>query len=561
MISTRWTQLAAVVLATGLVSAGARAGFPPTGPLFKISELSTGSYADPNAQYLVLRMEAGSGTPNIAGYMVVFYQIDFHEIAPRISLVNDANRRTRGMPYLIANSAAQTLYHVTPDFVYSGNAWPTQGYVCVYEPGTMLTPDSVNDPNAVKDDCLAYGNVSDTNTHISDSSPANAPFNPTGGVPLGFTARRSGGNVSGSSALDFVLINPNEAWPANNRGVVGSPNRTSCGSGKTDGSKQCDAGMNNGIVVPGCSSSCRIVPDYDLTGSYCGDGVVDPDAGEACDDGGTSNIDGCSSTCQWEDLLHIPTPTCGNYILEASEECDGGPTGTADCSSSCVSLNPASCGNGVVEPGEQCDTHDAGECDTTTCFWTPAHLGTKLCGNAMTESGEECDDGNTTDGDGCSAQCLVELAYVCPNQNVEPGEQCEPAESNCSSTCTWITPVVDPPISTTSTTGSSTAGPGVNTTAGGGSVSTTGSTSTGGSGASTGSSATGGTGTGTSGGGSSTGGTDSTSSTSSTSTTGSTTAIKTTSCAQTGAPGLLWTLGSAALLWYRRKRMACTLSS
>ncbi len=35
-----------------------------------------------------------------------------------------------------------------------------------------------------------------------------------------------------------------------------------------------------------------------------------------------------------------------------------------------------------------------------------------VCGNGSVESGEECDDGNTSDGDGCSADCLVEGSGV-----------------------------------------------------------------------------------------------------------------------------------------------------
>ncbi len=31
-----------------------------------------------------------------------------------------------------------------------------------------------------------------------------------------------------------------------------------------------------------------------------------------------------------------------------------------------------------------------------------------VCGNDVLEAGEECDDGNTNDGDGCSAGCLIE---------------------------------------------------------------------------------------------------------------------------------------------------------
>lgn len=36
-----------------------------------------------------------------------------------------------------------------------------------------------------------------------------------------------------------------------------------------------------------------------------------------------------------------------------------------------------------------------------------------MCGNGVTETGETCDDGNTADGDGCSATCQTEVA-VCP---------------------------------------------------------------------------------------------------------------------------------------------------
>ena len=35
------------------------------------------------------------------------------------------------------------------------------------------------------------------------------------------------------------------------------------------------------------------------------------------------------------------------------------------------------------------------------------------CGNAILNVGEECDDGNTADGDGCSAICMVEPGYGC----------------------------------------------------------------------------------------------------------------------------------------------------
>ena len=35
------------------------------------------------------------------------------------------------------------------------------------------------------------------------------------------------------------------------------------------------------------------------------------------------------------------------------------------------------------------------------------------CGNGLVEGMEACDDGNTSSGDGCSNQCVVEDGYVC----------------------------------------------------------------------------------------------------------------------------------------------------
>jgi cysteine-rich repeat protein len=61
------------------------------------------------------------------------------------------------------------------------------------------------------------------------------------------------------------------------------------------------------------------------------------------------------------------------------------------------------CGNGIVEGAEECD--DSGEsvtCDTN-CTSAVCGDGTK---NAT--AGETCDDGNTNNGDGCSATCKTE---------------------------------------------------------------------------------------------------------------------------------------------------------
>ena len=68
----------------------------------------------------------------------------------------------------------------------------------------------------------------------------------------------------------------------------------------------------------------------------CGDGHVD--AGEECDDGNTTNGDGCSATCKQEELPPPPKPCCGDGHVDSGEQCDdGNTTGGDGCSSTCQS--------------------------------------------------------------------------------------------------------------------------------------------------------------------------------------------------------------------------------
>ena len=64
-----------------------------------------------------------------------------------------------------------------------------------------------------------------------------------------------------------------------------------------------------------------------------------------------------------------------------------------------------------------------------------------VCGNGEREACEECDDGNTEDGDGCAANCLVEQAGECGNGEVEPGEDCDDGNTldgdGCAADCRW----------------------------------------------------------------------------------------------------------------------------
>ena len=86
-----------------------------------------------------------------------------------------------------------------------------------------------------------------------------------------------------------------------------------CGNGRLDSGETCDDGARR--AGDGCSTTCRIEAGYTCTGTPsvctllpvtgCGNGVIDADEFEGCDDGNTAAGDGCSPTC----AIEVPTNT------------------------------------------------------------------------------------------------------------------------------------------------------------------------------------------------------------------------------------------------------------
>lgn len=150
----------------------------------------------------------------------------------------------------------------------------------------------------------------------------------------------------------------------------------------------------------------------------CGNGVFEPALGEQCDDGNVNNGDGCSALCHVEypwycfdnkRCLNPLNPAsqpqfiaafCGNGIVETQfgEVCDDGNKVSADgCSSSCK-----------PESGWNCQTPATG---ATFCV---KNLGVGFCGNGLVEGGEQCDDGfPLMNGDGCTVTCQIEPGWNC----------------------------------------------------------------------------------------------------------------------------------------------------
>jgi len=121
--------------------------------------------------------------------------------------------------------------------------------------------------------------------------------------------------------------------------------------------------------------------------STCGDGLVDPDNEEQCDDANEMSGDGCEpGTC---------TFSCeGDADCEDASVCNG--TETCDTASH-------SCELGTDAPDETaCTLEDGsgGGCRSGVC----RALG---CGNGLPDDGEECDDGNDVSNDGCEPDCTI----------------------------------------------------------------------------------------------------------------------------------------------------------
>lgn len=224
---------------------------------------------------------------------------------------------------------------------------------------------------------------------------------------------------------------------------------------------------------------------------WCGDGTLETSHGEECDGadfGGqtceslrhASGQPRCTADCKLDvSGCVLPTPHCGDGILDPGEQCDGAVQGitcaslqyaggtiscTPDCRldlTHCLIPVQAVCGNGRRDPGEVCDGDDLGgaicprggtlHCqpgclsfDTSSCL---------NCGDGRRDPGEACDGldlGGATcqslgDAGGplaCDHVCRFDRSgcWRCGNGRIDPGEECDDANTEsgdgCSATCT-----------------------------------------------------------------------------------------------------------------------------
>ncbi len=178
-------------------------------------------------------------------------------------------------------------------------------------------------------------------------------------------------------------------------------------------------------------------------GPDCGNGILEANSGEVCDDGNTVGGDGCSATCGTEvegagsfslsidvppagTLIPVVLTTMGQSITATTSDGSGAcpyPTllvlGDADL----MSLGQVNAEGGCANIDPRVDAFaavlDAGTYYIYVAGETEAQFGPLTvditisdpgCGNGIFEPdfNEQCEDGNTMSGDGCSSTCTVE---------------------------------------------------------------------------------------------------------------------------------------------------------
>lgn len=107
-------------------------------------------------------------------------------------------------------------------------------------------------------------------------------------------------------------------------------------------------------------------------------------------------------TTGWDIGAH-ELPVCGDGVVWAEEQCDDGNTSNGDgCLNDCT--RPAVCGDGVHDAAtEGCD--DGNVSNRDACL---NNCAVAQCGDGFIRTGvEACDDANRLDGDGCEADCTL----------------------------------------------------------------------------------------------------------------------------------------------------------
>ena len=192
----------------------------------------------------------------------------------------------------------------------------------------------------------------------------------------------------------------------------------------TTGDGDGDATTGDGDSTTGDGDGDATTGDGDgdattMTGMGSGMGTGMTGDGDGDGDGDATTGDGDATTGDGDtgdgDTGDGDTSSCGDGVVDASEECDDGANngnGTSACTDTCTDNV---CGDGYNGPGEDCDDGTANGNGQSAC---KTDCTVTTCGDGYVGGTEECDDMNTTNDDGCDEFCQVEDTQNCGEAQV-----------------------------------------------------------------------------------------------------------------------------------------------
>src|SRR5262249_7682893 len=177
----------------------------------------------------------------------------------------------------------------------------------------------------------------------------------------------------------------------------------------------------NGTPGDSCTTQCTLAPGLPCA---CGNGVVEPQCGEQCDDHNTRSCDGCSPTCQIE--ASDPSGACVPCATDV--DCDPlRACGTSTCvDGSCKAQTPPDCVDADKCTNDSCNPV-TGACVHSPVVCPAACDGTQSCdpasGQCVSGPPPDCDDHDACTVDSCR-ETLPGFACVHALEAGLAGAQC-----------------------------------------------------------------------------------------------------------------------------------------
>lgn len=193
-----------------------------------------------------------------------------------------------------------------------------------------------------------------------------------------------------------------------------SPSTTACLKQATADQKACST---SATPAPICRSN------YEAAYRSC----FAPPAGVACALDCLTDRATCEDPAQ--KIQKACVGTCSNARSAATKLCQSTDTACVSAAQAAFTACKAACAQDAAPALQQCVT------DFGACVWKCPNLSDGPCGNGVGDSGEECDDGNTVNGDCCSAGCKLEpAAAACPDD----GNGCTDDRCDAQGTCQHV---------------------------------------------------------------------------------------------------------------------------